>query len=76
MNVIGTVQQHSMMISVSHAARKFGIKRGMNPSQCLSLCPNVLIFKVETTPQGKVSLERYRIASEYSIFIGICFFYA
>lgn len=74
------VQQWNNVIAVNYAARAspFSIKRGMSADECKKRCPNIQLIHVELVKidsngspstksnqaTSKVSLERYRRASE------------
>jgi DNA polymerase eta len=74
------VQQWHSVIAVNYAARKAGVKRGMNVKEVKSLCATIHLIHVELIGNSdnesgeqqsksnagntKVSLERYRRASE------------
>ena len=72
------VQQWNAVIAINYPARSFGIKRGMTVKEVKAKCPAIHLVHVElvgnsnssptsTTPSAstsKVSLERYRTASE------------
>lgn len=70
-NIPLAVQQWNSAIAVNYAARAFSIKRGMSAKECKTLCPEIQLVHVElitdnssTEAGSKVSLERYRKASE------------
>ena len=72
------VQQWNAVIAVNYPARSYGVKRGMTVKEVRAKCPTIHLIHVELvgnnsispttkTPSAstsKVSLERYRLASE------------
>jgi len=82
------VVQWSSLIAVNYAAKRAGVKRGTTAEEASKLCPGVVLAHVETVDASgasstdrdgagprpeKVSLERYRIASQgvFRAFAGV-----
>jgi len=61
------VQQWNNLIAVDHAARAKGVSKMCSASEAKRICPEMLVMHVDTIgseSNPKVSLERYRRASE------------